>query len=83
MSIHRLTEVGPSLGTPAEEIIAVLEPLLEQARRGELSGFGYFTVNGAGTVCHRWVSERASANDMVAGSAQLFYTVMHDNKARD
>jgi len=79
-AIHRLTEVGPPIGEPPQEIIDVLEELLAEAKRGELTGLGYFTVDGAGTVAHRWVSDSAGVNDMVAGASYLHFTVMSDER---
>ena len=79
--ILRLTGAGPAGTAPSPEIIAVLEELLERARSGDLTGLGYFTVNGAATVAHRWAASSAAASDMVAGAARLFFMVLHNDKA--
>ncbi len=66
----------PDTGTPSEDVIAELRGLLERAERGEILGFGYFTVAGNRNVGTGWASGGAERHLMVTDVAQLNHRVI-------
>ena len=73
--VHRLTGAGASLG-PQPKLVAELKRLLKSAERGELKGFGYFTVNANDSTTSHWIPGCARAHDMVAAVSRLQFRML-------
>lgn len=72
--IVRLTGAGPIIA-PERGVIDMLTELLARAKRGEIKGIGYFTVDQVNSVSTDWETGCASGNLMMAGASNLQWRV--------
>lgn len=68
--VHRLFASGP-VTEPDAGMIETLKGLINGARRCELKGFGFFTVDGNDNLRTGWSSGTATRRDMAAGATML------------
>lgn len=65
-----------AVSEPRADVIEEARSLLGRAERGELLGFGYFTVAGNNAVGTGWTSGCAVQHLMVTGASMLQHRVV-------
>lgn len=70
--VHRLTAAGPVIG-PERDVVRLLEELLEEAKRGEIAGFGVSLVKASGGLQTAYASGCADRHMMLSGASMLHH----------
>lgn len=74
---HSITNAHLGTGEPCKDVIELLEKLLEEAKRGEITGIATALVFANNNVGHNWSSGCASGDAMMLATHSLHTDMTH------